>query len=250
MSKINNIVVFGATSAIAFETCKLFANEGKSLTLIARDKEKLDSIKKDLLVRGAKKIETFHQDLSIIKKHKNLFEKIEDIDLLLIAYGILPKQEECNNNFDIEMNNFQVNFLSTCSILNFYASYFEKKYLEEEKKAGTIAVITSVAGDRGRQSNYSYGAAKGALSIYLQGLRHRLHKYNINVIDIKPGLVNTPMTKEIKKNLLFSSPQKVAKLIFNKIKCSNKAVYTPFLWRIIMLVIRNIPERVFLKLKI
>ena len=241
-NKIDNIAVFGATSAIAFETCKLFAKEGKNFTLIARDKEKLESVKNDLLTRGADKVETFVEDLGIIKNHENLLNRIET-DLLFIAYGILPKQEECNNNFDTELENFQVNFISICSILNHFARYFEKK------KSGTIAVITSVAGDRGRQSNYSYGTAKGALSTYLQGLRHRLYKSSVNVIDIKPGFVDTPMTKDIKKNFLFAKPKDIAKKIYKNIN-KNREIYCPWFWGWIMLIIKLIPRRIFLRLKL
>jgi len=240
--KINNIAVFGATSAIAFETCKIFAKEGKSFTLIARNNEKLEFVKNDLLTRGAEKIETYVEDLSIIKNHTNLLPKI-DADLIFIAYGILPKQEECNEDFDIELKNFQVNFLSVCSILNHFAKYFENK------KSGTIAVITSVAGNRGRQSNYSYGTAKGALSIYLGGLRHRLYKSNVNVIDIKPGFVDTPMTKDIKKNFLFAKPEKIAEGIYNNLNTNNE-IYCPYFWKIILFMIKIIPLKIFNKLKI
>ena len=240
MSEINNIAVFGATSAIAFETCKIFAQEGKSFTLIARDKEKLESVKNDLLTRGAKKVETIAQKLALIEEHKSLYKKIKDIDLLFIAYGILPQQEECNQNFETEMHNFQVNFLSVCSILNYFSRHLE------EKKSGTIAVITSVAGDRGRQSNYSYGTAKGALSIYLQGLRHRLYRSNVNVIDIKPGFVDTPMTKDIKKNFLFAKPNKIAERIYKNIEV-NSELYCPWFWKWVMSVIKILPKRVFIR---
>ena len=139
------------------------------------------------------------------------------------------------------MAELSTNAISTISLLTHLANRLEMQ------KSGTIAVVTSVAGDRGRQSNYVYGAAKGMVSIFLQGLRNRLHKAGVNVLDIKPGFVDTPMTAEFKKGLLWAKPESVAGSIVNGIDRGKYEIYTPFFWRIIMLVIRNIPESIFKK---
>ena len=137
------------------------------------------------------------------------------------------------------------NALSVISLLTLLANHFE------EKKSGTIAVITSVAGDRGRQSNYIYGASKAMVSVFLQGLRNRLFHSQVNVLDIKPGFVDTPMTAHIKKGgPLWAKPEAVAKDIVNAIEKKKDLLYTPFFWRYIMLIIRNIPECIFKKGKL
>jgi len=246
---MNNILVFGATSGIAIEVCKNFDLSQSNFILVGRDLEKLNTISQNLRALNANILDQISLDLSKIETHDALFSKIKSlmpkIDIILISYGILPKQNLCQKHFKQELENFNVNFLSVCSILNYYANYLE------HFKKGTIVVITSVAGDRGRQSNYSYGAAKGALSIYLEGIRSRLHRSNIKVLDIKPGFIDTSMTRELKKNFLFTSSQKAGEIIFSKIrKGLNGTVYVPFYWRWIMFVIKVIPEFIFNRLKL
>jgi short-subunit dehydrogenase len=124
------------------------------------------------------------------------------------------------------------------------ADFFEKQ------KHGVITVISSVAGDRGRQSNYIYGSAKAGLSVYLDGLRNRLYSAGVAVVTIKPGFVDTPMTAHLKKGFLFASPEKVARDILRAIEKRKCVVYTPWFWRWIMFVIKSIPETIFRKLKL
>jgi len=118
------------------------------------------------------------------------------------------------------------------------------------QKSGTIAVITSVAGDRGRQSNYVYGSAKGMVSTFLQGLRNRLYRAGINILDIKPGFVDTPMTIDFKKGPLWVSPEKIAEGIVEAIDKQKTEVYLPWFWKFIMLIIKLIPESIFRKMKL
>jgi short-subunit dehydrogenase len=136
------------------------------------------------------------------------------------------------------------NCISVISLLTHLANYFEKQ------RSGCVAVITSVAGDRGRQSNYVYGAAKGAVNIFLQGMRNRLSKVGVTVLTIKPGLVDTPMTAGLPKNFLFADPAVVGTRIFNAIMRGKEIVYVPWFWRWIMLIIRTIPESVFKRMKL
>lgn len=248
MAKLSKILVFGATSAIAFETAKLFAKDGDSLYLCARDEEDLKRLSDDLIVRGAKEVEysTFDalDDISIIKAIDNCLAKFPDLDGLFIAYGTLPDQKLCETNVNELKKAIDVNFTSAATILTYIAAHFEKQ------RCGTIAVISSVAGDRGRQSNYVYGSAKGALSTFLSGLRQRLGKSGVQVLTIKPGFVDTPMTAAFKKGLLFVGPDVVAKGIYKAIMDGKDVVYLPWFWWGIIMLIRNIPEKIFKKMKL
>lgn len=244
---MRNCVIFGATSAIAMETAKLFAANGDSLLLVARNETHLDALKADLTTRGAVSVNHIVSDLADCKAHQALLEKISqimpDYNTVLVAYGSLPNQEECEQSFETTERELNTNFISVVSLLTPIANRFA------ENNSGTIAVISSVAGDRGRQSNYVYGAAKGGLSLFLQGLRNRLFSRGVSVITIKPGFVDTPMTAGIKKNALFVTPDVVAKGIFKAINKKRDVVYLPCFWWGIMLVIKSIPEFFFKRQK-
>ena len=172
------------------------------------------------------------------------WEVLGEVDVVLIAYGTLPDQRACEQNVAAALEAFEINALSTIGLLTHLANRFE------QQEHGTIAVISSVAGDRGRQSNYVYGAAKGAVTIFLQGLRNRLHRAGVSVLTIKPGFVDTPMTAHLSKNALWSRPQAVAQAVHRAIRTHRNVVYVPGFWRLILLVIRSIPERVFKRLKL
>ena len=185
-----NIVIFGATSAIASATAKIFAEKNANILLIARNEDKIGAVLSDLKTRGANSVDSIIFDLSISNEHQNLFnelkQKMPNYDIALIAYGSLGDQKEGEEHFDSFQKEFETNFMSVVSLLTFLANDLSKR------KQGTIAVISSVAGDRGRQSNYIYGAAKGALTLVLQGLRNRLFADNVNILTIKPGFVDSP----------------------------------------------------------
>lgn len=245
---MKKVLIIGATSAIAQAAARLFAAEGDCLFLVARDEEKLRAITDDLASRGATMASACVMDALDYGRHRNLIDEAESaldgLDAVLIAHGTLPDQHACEQSFDLTKNELEINCLSTLSLLTHLANYFERK------KSGTIAVISSVAGIRGRQSNYVYGTAKGAVSIFLQGLRNRLHKSGVRVIDFKPGFVDTPMTAQFRKGLLWASPDRVARDIHGAIGNKDNVVYVPRFWRWIMLVIRLLPERQFKKLKL
>mgnify|MGYP000704499895 CR=1 FL=1 len=134
--------------------------------------------------------------------------------------------------------------MSTISLLTHIANKFE------EQGKGTISVISSVAGDRGRQSNYIYGTAKGALNIFMQGLRNRLHRAGVQVLTIKPGFVDTPMTADLSKGILWVQPEKIADDIYQAIKKNKNEIYTPWFWRPVMMIIKSMPGFVFNRLKL
>jgi short-subunit dehydrogenase len=241
-------MIVGATSAIAHETAKCFAGEGADLFLVARSPEKLDAVAADLRVRGANRVETFELDLTDLERHEELLqraiERLDWLDALLIAHGTLGDQRKCELSVAETLKELTTNELSVISLLTLAANYFE------QRRKGCIAVISSVAGDRGRKSNYVYGTAKAAVSIFLQGLRNRLSKSNVTVVTIKPGTVDTPMTASLKKGLLFAKPEVVGAGIHKAIKQRKDIVYLPAYWLPIMLIIRSIPERVFKRMSI
>ena len=245
---MSHVLIIGATSAIAQEVAKLYAEKGSNLFLVARDSKKLNQVAMDLKVRGAGAVDLLSQDLLDTDQHEIIIKKADEalgsIDIALIAHGTLPDQKQCENSVDQTLQELQINFLCSVSLLTLLANYFEK----QEK--GCLAVISSVAGDRGRQSNYIYGAAKGGLSIFLQGLRNRLSRTGICVLTIKPGFVITPMTKDFKKGILWAQPTQVAEDIVNAIQKRKNVVYVPWFWRWIMVIIRAIPESVFKRMSL
>lgn len=242
------ILIIGANSAIAKEVARNYAAKKWEIYLIGRNKHNLNSLADDLRVRGASKVSCSIIDLSVIDENidavvQAAFVELEDVDVVLVAHGSLPNQLACESDFYLTQNEFNVNALSVIAILHKVAT------LLEEKGHGTIAAITSVAGDRGRQSNYVYGSAKAMVSTYLQGLRGRLFSRNVHVTEIRPGFVDTPMTANIEKGPLWVGPEVVAKIIVHAISKKRHTVYAPFYWRIIMMIIKLIPDSVFKRTK-
>ncbi len=242
------VLIIGATSAIAHETARRFAQDGAELFLVARSADRLDDIQNDLKVWGAKRVETFVLDLTELDRHQELFDSavksLGGLDALLVAHGTLGNQIASQQSVEVTLKELNTNFVSAISILTIAANYFE------QQRRGCIAVIASVAGNRGRQSNYVYGTAKGGINVFLQGLRNRLYKSGVSVVTIKPGFVDTPMTAAMKKNALFASPASVGKSIHSAMIKGKDVVYVPWFWRLIMLLIGNIPEQIFKRLKL
>ena len=242
----DNILIIGANSAIAEKAALLLAKPKSNFFLVARQKKKLEILIKDLKKAGVEKITTEILDLNDFSKHDSLLDNawnvLGKIDLLLIAHGSLADQKKCENSFDAAKKEIETNFLSHVSLLTSAAKRFEKQ------QYGCITVITSIAGDRGRQSNYVYGAAKGALSIFTGGLRNRLHNKGIHVLTVKPGFINTPMTAHLPQNFLYTEPRKAAQGIIKAIIRRRDIVYIPGYWRFIMLIIKITPEFIFKRL--
>lgn len=241
------VLIFGATSAIAQATTRHFAEAGDSLFLVGRNEEKLTALANDLRVRGASSVEQKTADLTQTEQHAALIQSalkaLGGIDIVLIAHGILGNQKEAEQDYQVAEALYRTNLLSVISLLTPIAN------LMEAQKRGTIAVISSVAGDRGRQSNYVYGSTKGGLNIYLQGLRNRLHPAGVQVVTLKPGFVDTPMTAGMKKNFLFAPPEQVGRGIYQAIRKGRNVVYLPPFWFWILLVVRALPESIFKRLK-
>ncbi len=243
---MKNLLVLGATSGIARAYLDLVASDCGSITLVARDAEKLKQLESHVATISDATVHVVFSDLASVNGHRELIEnlagKAGKIDCALIAYGVLPDQSQCLDDPDYAMNQFNLNGSSTISLSLHLAKVMKRQ------GSGTLAVIGSVAGDRGRRSNYLYGSAKSAVESFLAGLRSDMAQHNVHVLTIKPGFVDTPMTSDIKKGALWASADKVARDIDLAITKKKNILYTPWFWRYIMLVIKSIPEFIFKKL--
>ena len=244
---LKKIVVLGATSGIALEVQRQLAHRGCELLLVARSPQRLAEIQADLHARGARQVFTYSADLASIQQHAAIFDfarrTFPDFDTVLLAYGSMQSQKESENSVDVLLDELLVNFTSATAILTLFAADFERR------RTGCLAAITSVAGDRGRRSNYVYGSAKGALSLFLQGLRSRLHPAGVRVITIKPGPVQTSMTDHLPNSASCADPEQVAHDIVSALeRRSPDVLYTPRIWRYIMSAVRQIPEGIFKRL--
>jgi hypothetical protein len=245
---MRRILILGATSAIAEATAREFARRGDALFLAGRSGEKLRAIADDLKVRGARHVEISVIDVREFAGFDALLDDAEralgGLDTALIAHGTLSDQVACQESVNELVEQFRINALSVMAICTLVAKRFEAN------GRGVIAVISSVAGDRGRQSNYVYGSAKAAITVFTSGLRQRLRSKNVQVVTIKPGFVDTPMTVAFKKGPLWATPATVGKSIARAIIHGTPVVYAPWFWRPIMAVIRAIPEFVFQRLRL
>jgi len=244
------IVVIGATSTIANHCARLWVKEtAVDLTLVGRDSVKTELVASDLRVRSPQSIirvlETDFIDPLTIR------QLIEDIvaegivNTVLIAHGTLPDQTACQNDQAACYEALTVNGISPVLFAEAFAGHMQKA------NQGTLAIIGSVAGDRGRKSNYIYGAAKGLVTRYVQGLQHRLAGTGVKVILIKPGPTDTPMTKHMKQQgYRLARVEDVARLIVTGINQGKSVVYTPAKWAVIMMIIRHLPNYIFKKLDI
>jgi len=245
---MKKVLIIGASSAIAQAVARRMAARGDVLFLLARSEERLAAHAADLRIRGARQVGYAVFDANAAAGQAALIERaaaqMSGIDVALVAYGTLDDQRACEQDVEKTLQALHTNGTSVVALLTILANRFERQ------GSGTIAVIGSVAGDRGRQSNYVYGAAKGMLAIFLQGLRNRLHKHGVNVLTIKPGFVDTPMTAAFNKGALWASPDQVAARIVLAIDKGWDIVYVPGFWRPIMFIIRSIPERMFKRLSL
>jgi decaprenylphospho-beta-D-erythro-pentofuranosid-2-ulose 2-reductase len=225
------------------ETARIYAAGGARFYLTGRNPERLTAAADDLRARGAAQVETALLDVLDVSRHQAVIDAafivLGELDVAVIAHGTLPNQSRCQTSVEDTLNAFAVNLTSTVALLTLLATRFE------EQGRGCIAVITSVAGDRGRQSNYVYGAAKGGLGVFLQGLRNRLFRSGVVVLTLKPGFVDTPMTSDARKNPLFAKAHRAGRAIHRSIEAGRDVAYIPAFWRPIMFLVRIIPESIF-----
>lgn len=244
------IVLIGATSSIAEHCARLWVLDHPcDLVLVGRDMTRMTLIATDLAVRSpastiACQVADFVQPTGIAACVAEILAKGVP-DLVLIAHGSLPDQLVCQSSLEAAHEAMMINALSPVLFAEAFAGAMEKA------NKGVLAVIGSVAGDRGRKSNYVYGAAKGLVSRYVQGLQHRLAKSQVRVVLIKPGPTDTPMTAHLKqKGTPLAPVEDVAKTIVDGIKSGKSEIYAPAKWALIMLIIQHLPRFVFHKLEI
>ncbi|MBK3468904.1 SDR family oxidoreductase [Pseudomonas sp. MF6776] len=246
---MKRVLIIGATSAIATACARLWAGQGSEFFLVARNNEKLEQTAADLQARGALKVTTYNMDATELAAHPAMLDScinaLQQIDIALIAHGTLPDQQACEQNVNVAIQEFVNNGTSVIAILTLLANQFESQ------RCGALAVISSVAGDRGRPSNYLYGTAKAAVSTFCEGLRARLFKVGVHVITIKPGFVDTPMTKGLHlPAVLVAKPEQVALRIVSGIERKSTVLYAPGFWALIMLIIKLIPGSIFKRINI
>jgi decaprenylphospho-beta-D-erythro-pentofuranosid-2-ulose 2-reductase len=242
------ILVLGATSGIAEATCRIWASQGASLFLVARNAEKLAAVAADLKTRGASYVDTAVADLDDTDQHSSLLahavNSLTGMDIAYLAHGVLGDQIEAERDFNTAAQILHTNFMAPVSLLTWLANFCVQRH------AGTLAVLSSVAGDRGRKSNYVYGSSKGGLSAFLDGLRNRIDREGVTVLTIKPGPTKTAMTAGMPKSEKFADVDSVAESIVSAIDKRKDILYVPLQWQPIMFIIRNIPERIFKKLNL
>ncbi|MGO4706899.1 SDR family NAD(P)-dependent oxidoreductase [Microvirga sp. 2MCAF38] len=240
---MQRIAIFGATSGIAAATARLWAERGERLVLVARDAEALASLAVEFSALGGD-VETIQADFADLSALGTVADKAWNafggLDVAFIAYGFLPRQDLTETDPTALQESILLNFTSPAVLTNSLAPLFEAQ------KAGLIAVITSVAGDRGRRSNYAYGAAKGGLQRFLEGVRHRLHRSKVRVLDIRPGFVATKMTAHLPQGgALWVTAEKIAPSIVSAIDGKREVLYVPGFWRLILLLARVLPNVIF-----
>ena len=242
-------LILGAKSAIAQAIARRLSAEEYDLILSARDSQRLEPFAADIRVRTQRRVDLLEFDALAGRALSSLPARLQrnfgEFDLVVLVFGYLGDQQKARDD-TVEMEKIlHTNFTAAAIVLSHLANY-----LEERGKPGGIIAVGSVAGDRGRQSNYFYGAAKGALSLFLQGLRNRLAPAQVHVLTVKPGFVRTPMTADLEGMFLVADSERVARDILRAYGKRRDILYTPWFWRYIMLLVKCIPESIFKRLKL
>ncbi len=241
------LLILGANSQTALAIAARFAAEEKAdLYLASRDTELLAKRARDLEIRYQVKARALAFDALDFDSHSAFYQALDPKpDGVVLAFGVLGDQVAAQADFDQARSIIETNYLGAVSILEIIAADFERR------RAGFIIGLSSVAGERGRQSNYLYGSAKAGLTAYLSGLRNRLFPSGVSVITVLPGFIKTKMTEGLDlPPALTAEPAEAAADVYNAYKKGRNVVYTKWFWRIIMLIIKSIPEAIFKRLKL
>ena len=239
------VAILGATSAIAAAAARIWAVQGACLVLVGRNGERLEAIAADLIARGATQAKALVADCAQVDPASELTRIVEilgGLDVVLLAYGVLGDQAQLERDPAATADLLRTNFNSAAAWCQAAAAILERQ------RSGALLVIGSVAGDRGRGSNYVYGASKAGLGVLVEGVAHRLARSGARAVLIKPGFVDTPMTAGVaRKGPLWASPETVARRIVASADRGGPIVYAPAFWRAIMLIVRNVPSAIFHK---
>lgn len=240
------VLIIGAKSDIAKATAREYAKHGYDLYLAARNSSELEEFAKDIIIRTQRTVRLVELDILDYKSHQAFYDNLDEKPLGVIStIGYLGEQEKAQSDFSEAKKIMDTNYTGVVSLFNIIADDFEKR------RSGFMVGISSVAGDRGRKSNYIYGSAKAALTAYLSGLRNRLYDTQVHVLTVKPGFVATKMTEDMDlPEKLTAQPEEVAEDIYKAQQKGRNILYTKWIWKWMMLVIRNIPEFQFKKMSI
>lgn len=242
------ILVLGATSGIAEACVRLWADRGDILYLVGRNEERLMVVAADARTRGAARVDTALANLDDVERHAELLahaiNTMGGLDVALLALGVLGSQIDAERRVEAAAQILHTNFVAPVSLLTWLGNY------TSQRRSGTLAVLSSVAGERGRKSNYVYGSSKAGLTVFVDGLRNRIDRDGVHVMTIKPGPVKTSMTEGMKGSARFAEVDDVAATLVRAIDRGSDVVYVPGIWRVIMAVIRAIPEGIFKKLNL
>ncbi|CFR02267.1 Uncharacterized oxidoreductase SAV2478 [Yersinia frederiksenii] len=250
LNEMKRIVIIGATSSIAEHCARLWVEDSPvNMILVGRDMNKMEIIVADLQVRSPKsKISFIQADFITPIAIKDTVDKIVSVapaDIVLISHGALPDQTQCQNDLDACAAALTINGISPVLFAEAFAGHMQNNNL------GTLAIIGSVAGERGRRSNYIYGSAKGLVARYVQGLQHRMVGTNVSVLLINPGPTATPMTANLKHQAgKLANVDEVAKEIVTGVKRKKLIIYAPKKWALIMMIVRHLPRAIFNRMSI
>ena len=240
-----SVLILGASSDIARPLARLYAEDGYRVILAARQIDRLDADAEDLRIRHRQSVDLQEFDACDTDQHLAFLDRLGELPETVISLiGLMTPQEEAQTDFGAAKLMIQTNYLGLVSILGEVANRME------QRGSGTIIGVSSVAGDRGRATNYIYGSAKAGFTAFLSGLRNRLFKKNVKVITIKPGFIRTRMTEGLDlPNALTALPDEMARAIRKAHKKKKLVVYHRPIWRLIMLIICSLPERIFIRTK-
>lgn len=256
MNLPRTVLVVGATSGIGEAVCRILAGRGWSLVVTGRDPARIKAVADDLAVRGSGRVEALGLDAVLPEEAAACVERAaaaigSPLDGVIVCHGWSPPERDRRLSAAEIRGVIDANFTSAAVILSAAAAHLEARAEKDRQAGGFLAVISSVAGDRGRPSNFTYGSAKAGLTAFASGLRGRLHAKGIAVLTVKPGFVDTPMLRKlgVKPSPLVAAPEHVAAAIVRAIDSRRDVLYTPWFWRWIMLVVRLIPEPLFKRLR-
>lgn len=241
MESLKTVLILGAGSDMAKAMARNFGSHGYTIQLAGRKMDQLERLRKDIDSRYGSRASTHLFDAADFDSHKDFVRTLSTLpDIVIYTAGSMNDQKDAVNNWELSHNMIDVNYSGAVSILNIFAHLFE------QRKSGTIIGISSVAGDRGRGSNYIYGSTKAAFTAYLSGLRNALFKSNIHVLTVKPGFVHTKMTQHLNlPGRLTASPEKVSEKVYMAILKKKNVIYVKPLWQLIMQIIKLVPEPIF-----
>ncbi|MBL7699551.1 MAG: SDR family oxidoreductase [Chitinophagaceae bacterium] len=239
-------LILGAASDIAIAIAEKFASQGYNIQLAARNVARLQPLQSDLAIKYSSRVSIHEFDALSFESHAAFFDEIEPKpDVTICVFGYLGENEKAVDDWAQASKIIHTNYTGAVSILNIISKYYA------ERKDGVIVGISSVAGERGRQSNFMYGSAKAGFTAYLSGLRNSLYHKGVHVVTVQPGFVATKMTENLPlPKMLTAKPEEVGEAVFNAVKKRKNVVFVKWFWKYIMMGIRNVPEVMFKKMKL